>query len=110
MKKTFRNVLATMAMGAALLTASPAQAVEHVETGRINQISYDWQAGQYIATATPFSTPDNGFVFYLDIQAPYNELVEEALNNLLDGSLVELTVEDMGTTDIMDDQIVRAIF
>ena len=108
MKKELKRAFLIAAMGAAVF-ATPVQAAQHVETGRINQVSFDAPANQYICTATPFGT-NNGFVFYLDVQGPENELVTEALNHLIDGNLIELTIDDQGTADIYDDQVVRAIF
>ena len=108
MKKELKRAFLIAAMGAAVF-ATPVQAAQHTETGRINQVSFDAPANQYICTATPFNSAD-GFVFYLDVQGPENELVTEALNHLLDGNLIELTIDDQETADIYDDQVVRAIF
>jgi len=108
MKKELKRAFLIAAMGVAVF-ATPAQAAQHIEMGRINQVSFDTPTNQYICTATPFNISE-GFVFYLDIQGPENELVTEALNHLLDGNLIELTIDDQGTADIYDDQVVRAIF
>ena len=108
MKKELKRAFLIAAMGAAVF-ATPVQAAQHIEMGRISQVSFDAPANQYICTATPFGTAD-GFVFYLDIPGPENELVSEALNRLLDSNLIELTIDNQETADIYDDQVVRAIF
>jgi hypothetical protein len=80
-----------------------------VMLGRISLVSYDLVVGQYVAFAKPFDE-DKTYIFYLDIQGDYNELVDEALNRLLDNSLVQLTIDDNGNPEIEDDFVIGAIF
>lgn len=85
----------------------PAQAAQHQETGRISAVYYDRQVKEYDAEV---NLSGNGFVFSLAIEGPENPLVVEALEKLLVGNIAEVTIDDMGTADIYDDQIISANF
>lgn len=87
---------------------SPVQAATHQEVGRMQSVFYDQVAQDYECQVC--FTNGEGYVFSLDIQGPENELILEALNRMLTGNVAELTIDDMGTDDIYDDEVVSAIF
>lgn len=101
-----RKAIALAALSLAL--AAPAQAATHIECGRISGVFYDQQAKEYQAEAV-FKSGD-GFVFRLGVEGSENELVTEALEHLLVGNIAELTVDDMGTANVEDDQVIGANF
>jgi len=95
----------------------PVDENQYIKNGRISLISYDLISQEYVAIANTFGD-NKPYVFTLDIKAPYNELVEESLNKMLNGCLVQLTFDDDGNgrdendldSNDNDDQVIRAIF
>jgi len=112
-------VLGVMVWGASISPVSacngcvvqPADENQYIENGRISNIFYDDVIGDYFAYVEPMGVnPDHGWVFELDIDTEYNELVDEALNNTYDGCMVQLTIDDNGNGRNDDDFVWRAIF
>jgi len=90
----------------------PVDENQYIEMGRILNIFYDEVIGDYFAYVKPINIndQDHGWVFALDTQAPYNELIESALNTAYDDCMVQLTIDDNGNGVSDDDFVWRAMF
>jgi len=128
--KSFKNFICAVILGITIWGTSispvsacngcviqPADENQYIKNGRISLISYDLISQEYVAIANTFDG-NRPYVFTLDIKAPYNELVEESLNKMLNGCLVQMTLDDDGNgrdendlnSDDNDDFVWRAIF